>query len=85
MSAILRLSLLTVTIICGATVAASSINQDAGGGGSGTAGFAIESGFRTVYNNYKQCEGDPNMLSCLKLKALKLVDRALAINTLNSP
>lgn len=41
-----------------------------------------EAGFKTVYNNYKQCEDETDMLACLKLKALKLVDRALSINNI---
>ena len=44
--------------------------------------LSLEVGFKTVYNNYKQCEDEADMLACLKLKAVKLVDRALSINNI---
>ena len=82
MVSVLALMLTTVPTVLATTSAASEAVVDDQEAVAGGLSVGIESGFRTIYNNYKQCEGDADVLSCLKLKALKLVDRALSINNI---
>lgn len=42
----------------------------------------LERGFNLIYKTYKNCEASGDVVPCLKIKALKLADRALKINTL---
>lgn len=42
----------------------------------------FERGFNLMYKTYKNCEASGDVVPCLKVKALKLADRALKINTI---
>lgn len=46
--------------------------------------FGIETGLRVIYNNYRRCEKESKdaVVTCFKLKAVKLADRILSINNI---
>ncbi|XP_069681129.1 uncharacterized protein Osi11 [Periplaneta americana] len=44
--------------------------------------FGFASGIKVLYRTYQQCEQQEDLLSCLKLKALKFADRALKVKNI---
>jgi hypothetical protein len=42
----------------------------------------LASGIKVLYRTYQQCEQQEDMFACLKLKALKFLDRALKVKSI---
>lgn len=44
--------------------------------------LSVLQGVRSVYRTYKQCERDPSVLGCLKLRAIRLLERATTLEAI---
>lgn len=44
--------------------------------------LGVLQGVRSVYRTYKQCETDASVLGCLKLRAIRLLERATTLETI---
>lgn len=72
-----NISCLWLVLTAVVVIQAASIHQETPAGVEDSGDF-ISNGVKYMYRVYRQCESDSDLVSCLKLRALRFSDRALS-------